>query len=106
MSAPSAFAALLGSVAILFGSVVALLQERLKLLVAYSTIVQIGYLFLIFPLGAGAFAWRADGWAAGFVPVFAHAFAKAAMFLSAGLNAEALGHHRIAGFAGIGCAMR
>ena len=54
---------------------------------------------------AGAYAWTADGWAGGFMQVFAHAFAKAAMFLSAGLIAEALGHDRIAGFAGIGRAM-
>ncbi len=105
LGAPGAFAGLLGSAAILFGGVLALRQERLKLLVAYSTIAQIGYLFLIFPLGAGAYAWSADGWAGGFMQVFAHAFAKAAMFLSAGLIAEALGHDRLAGFAGIGRAM-
>ena len=35
---------------IVFGSVLALRQQRLKLLIAYSTIAQIGYLFLIFPL--------------------------------------------------------
>ena len=39
----------LGATAIVVGSVVALRQERLKLLVAYSTIAQIGYLFLMFP---------------------------------------------------------
>src|SRR5499426_4805760 len=42
--------AALGTGAILFGSVVALRQERLKLLIAYSTLAQIGYLFLMFPL--------------------------------------------------------
>jgi len=40
----------LGTAAIVVGSVVALRQERLKLLVAYSTMAQIGYLFLMFPL--------------------------------------------------------
>ena len=35
--------ATLGAGAILFGSVVALRQERLKLLIAYSTLAQIGY---------------------------------------------------------------
>jgi formate hydrogenlyase subunit 3/multisubunit Na+/H+ antiporter MnhD subunit len=34
-----------------------------------------------------------------------HAFAKAAMFMAAGLIAEALGHDRIAGLAGIGRAL-
>ncbi|HRI18487.1 MAG TPA: proton-conducting transporter membrane subunit, partial [Burkholderiaceae bacterium] len=37
----------LGAAAIVFGSVVALRQERLKLLVAYSTVAQIGYLFIL-----------------------------------------------------------
>ena len=46
--------AALGAAAILFGSVVALRQARLKLLVAYSTVAQIGYLFLMFPLVAGS----------------------------------------------------
>ena len=40
----------LGAAAIVFGSVVALRQQRLKLLIAYSTVAQIGYLFLMFPL--------------------------------------------------------
>ncbi len=43
----------LGAAAILVGNVVALRQERLKLLVAYSTVAQIGYLFLMFPLAFG-----------------------------------------------------
>ena len=41
---------ILGAAAIIFGSVVALRQARLKLLIAYSTVAQIGYLFLMFPL--------------------------------------------------------
>ncbi len=90
----------LGSAAILFGSVLALRQERLKLLIAYSTIAQIGYLFLIFPLASGAHPWSADGWSGGMMQVLAHAFAKAAMFLAAGLLAESLGHDQIAKLAG------
>ena len=55
--------AALGAAAILVGSLVAVRQARLKLLVAYSTVAQIGYLFLVFPLVAatspalGALAW-------------------------------------------------
>src|SRR5271169_923973 len=45
---------ILGAGAILFGSVLALRQVRLKLLIAYSTLAQIGYLFLIFPLSGSA----------------------------------------------------
>ena len=46
--------AALGAAAIVFGSVLALRQARLKLLIAYSTIAQIGYLFFLFPLAACA----------------------------------------------------
>jgi formate hydrogenlyase subunit 3/multisubunit Na+/H+ antiporter MnhD subunit len=95
----------LGSAAVIFGSVLALRQPRLKLLIAYSTIAQIGYLFLIFPLASGLHAWTADGWNGGLMQVLAHAFAKAAMFLAAGLIYESLGHDRIAKFAGAARAM-
>ena len=83
----------LGSAAIIAGSVIALRQARLKLLIAYSTVAQIGYLFLVFPLATGASS--AIGWSAGVMQILAHAFAKAAMFFSAGLLAEALGHDQI-----------
>jgi len=95
----------LGSAAVVFGSVLALTQPRLKLLIAYSTIAQIGYLFLIFPLGSGLHPWSADGWNGGVMQVLAHAFAKAAMFLAAGLIYESLGHDKIAKFSGAARAM-
>ena len=41
---------LLGAMAVLWGSWCALRAERLKLLAAYSTLAQIGYLFLFLPL--------------------------------------------------------
>jgi multicomponent Na+:H+ antiporter subunit D len=100
---PGAILAALGSAAILFGSALALCQERLKLLVAYSTVAQIGYLFLMFPLGHGP--WAADAFSGGVMQALSHAFAKAAMFLSAGLIAESLGHDKIAGLGGAGRAM-
>lgn len=90
----------LGSAAIIAGSIIALQQTRLKLLIAYSTVAQIGYLFLVFPLATGAHAWSAIGWNGGLMQILAHAFAKAGMFLSAGLLAEALGHDQIGKFGG------
>lgn len=87
----------LGAFAVLLGSGMALRQARLKLLVAYSTVAQIGYLFFIFPLGMGG---GLLGFRAGVMQILAHAFAKAAMFFSAGLVYEALGHDRIAHFRG------
>jgi formate hydrogenlyase subunit 3/multisubunit Na+/H+ antiporter MnhD subunit len=100
--------ATLGAGAVLFGSVLALRQARLKLLVAYSTVAQIGYLFFIFPLAAGDSGnelGASIAWTGGWLQLFSHAFAKTAMFMAAGLIAEALGHDRIAELGGIGRAL-
>ena len=94
--------------AILFGSIVALRQARLKLLVAYSTVAQIGYLFLILPLAGGSpmgDPWGSSAWTGGVLQAISHAFAKAAMFMAAELVAEALGHDRVAALAGVGRAL-
>ena len=93
----------LGAAAIVVGSVVALRQQRLKLLVAYSTVAQIGYLFLLFPMAfdaAGDMALRDVAQAAGLLQAIAHATAKAGMFMAAGLVYAALGHDRIDELAG------
>jgi formate hydrogenlyase subunit 3/multisubunit Na+/H+ antiporter MnhD subunit len=84
---------LLGATAVLWGSLQALRQTRVKLLVAYSTVAQIGYLFLAYPLasGMGATAWSAMAYLA-----LSHALAKAAMFLAAGNMRQFGGHDRIA----------
>jgi len=101
-AAPTQILAALGAAAILFGSVLALRQERLKLLIAYSTVAQIGYLFLMLPLASGAHSWAVAAWTGGVLQAVSHAFAKAAMFLAAGLVAETIGHDRISGLHGIG----
>src|SRR6516162_10570466 len=98
----------LGAAAIIFGSILALRQARLKLLIAYSTVAQIGYLFLMFPLALKpetGYPWSTVAWTGGVLQAISHAFAKAAMFMAAGLIAEALGHDRIAGLAGVGRAL-
>lgn len=95
--------AAMGAVAIVVGSVVALRQERLKLLVAYSTMAQIGYLFLMFPLAfdAGGTIVHGAVSTAGLMQAISHATAKAGMFMAAGLIYAALGHDRIADLAGV-----
>jgi len=93
----------LGAAAIVVGSVVALRQQRLKLLVAYSTVAQIGYLFLLFPMAfdaAGDMVLRDLAASAGVLQAIAHATAKAGMFMAAGLVYAALGHDRIDDLAG------
>jgi multicomponent Na+:H+ antiporter subunit D len=98
----------LGAIAIVAGSVVALQQARLKLLVAYSTVAQIGYLFLMFPLAFDAASNSLLAGAAltgGVLQGISHATAKASMFMAAGLVYAALGHDRIAELAGVARAM-
>ena len=98
----------MGAAAIVVGSVVALRQERLKLLVAYSTIAQIGYLFLMFPLAFDASGLTLVHGAAltgGLLQAISHATAKAGMFMAAGLVYAALGHDRIADLGGVARAM-
>jgi formate hydrogenlyase subunit 3/multisubunit Na+/H+ antiporter MnhD subunit len=97
--------AVLGAASILFCSVMALRQARLKLMIAYSTVAQIGYLFIVFPLaagGEGTAPWETIAWTGGALQLISHALAKAAMFLAAGVIAEAFGHDRIADLRGFG----
>jgi multicomponent Na+:H+ antiporter subunit D len=82
----------LGAAAIVWGSAAALTQRRLKLLVAYSTVAQLGYLYVALALAAPA---------AGVLLALAHACAKGAMFLGAGAIAHTLGHDRVGDLAGL-----
>lgn len=97
----SQFLGVLGVAAILWGALLALRQQRLKMLLAYSTVAQIGYLFLLFPLTSQA-KWGVTAWSGGLYHALCHACAKAAMFMAAGNIMRALGHDRIDALAGIG----
>jgi multicomponent Na+:H+ antiporter subunit D len=98
---------LLGAAAVVYGSLLAIRQQRLKLIIAYSTVAQLGYLFFIFPLAAPAdpAPWASAAWTGGIFHAIAHAFAKAAMFLAAGIVVEAVGHDRLDGLSGLGRAL-
>ncbi|MBK7050212.1 MAG: oxidoreductase [Rhodoferax sp.] len=87
--------AVLGAAAILWGSWQAIRAVKLKRLIAYSTVAQLGYLFLIFPLLAAPGALQA-----GVMQVFAHGLAKAGMFAAAGVLIKATGQDTVAGLAG------
>lgn len=90
----------LGAAAVLWGSLAALRQPRLRMLVAYSTVAQYGYLTFLLPLAATEAA--ALAWTGAVVLAAAHAFAKAGMFLTAGaVLAEGRGDG-LAVLAGIG----
>ncbi len=85
-----------GACAIFWGCFAACRAKRLKLLVAYSTVAQLGYLFLLFPLTAayGPSAGSAALAAVAYL-IVAHAFAKAAMFMAAGSIQLACGYDDI-----------
>ena len=87
--------ALLGALAIFWGSWQAIRAERLKMLIAYSTVAQLGYLFLIFPLLSAGGAIQA-----GLMQMFAHGLAKAGLFVAAGVLIKATGQEAVAGLAG------
>jgi NADH-quinone oxidoreductase subunit L len=67
--------AVVGAVTAIFAASIALVQNDIKKVLAYSTISQLGYMFLA--LGVGAFA-------AGIFHLMTHAFFKALLFLGAG----------------------
>ena len=74
-------AAILGAVTLLLAGVVALVQTDIKRVIAYSTMSQIGYMFVAAGLGA---------YAAGMFHLLTHAFFKALLFLAAGIVIHAL----------------
>jgi NADH-quinone oxidoreductase subunit L len=67
--------AIVGTLTAIFAATIALVQNDIKRVLAYSTVSQLGYMFLA--LGIGAFA-------AGVFHVFTHAFFKALLFLGSG----------------------
>ncbi|XXF76963.1 proton-conducting transporter membrane subunit [Myxococcaceae bacterium GXIMD 01537] len=79
------FLGVLGTGAVIWGSLLALNQTRLKTLVAYSSVAQLGYLFLVFPMAT-------VGARAGAIYLaVSHAAAKASMFVAVGNIHQAVG---------------
>ena len=82
LAPPTQFAvAVIGAATLLLAGCSALVQHDIKRILAYSTISQIGYMFLA--LGVGA-------WSAAIFHLMTHAFFKALLFLVAGVVIEAL----------------
>ncbi len=75
--------AVVGLATLLMAAFTALTQTDIKRILAYSTISQIGYMFLA--LGVGA-------WASGIFHLMTHAFFKALLFLGAGAVIYSLHH--------------
>jgi NADH-quinone oxidoreductase subunit L len=74
--------AVVGATTVVFAAASALVEPDIKRVLAYSTISQIGYMFL--GVGVGA-------WSAGMFHLTSHAFFKALLFLAAGSVMHALG---------------
>jgi len=92
----------LGAAAVIWGSWLAWCQPRLKQVVAYSSVAQIGYLFLLFPLTFGVDASTSLQAQQGItLQVISHALAKSAMFLAAGNLILAVGNNRVDALAGV-----
>lgn len=77
--------AIVGLATAILGAAIALTQTDIKKVLAYSTVSQLGYMFL--GLGVGAY----DG---AFFHVITHAFFKALLFLCAGSVIHALHHEQ------------
>ncbi len=87
-------AAILGGVTIVVAGLIALVQTDIKRVIAYSTMSQIGYMFVGAGLGA---------YGAGLFHLMTHAFFKALLFMAAGIVIHALaGEQDIRRMGGLG----
>jgi len=87
-------AAILGGVTIVVAGLIALVQTDIKRVIAYSTMSQIGYMFVGAGLGA---------YGAGLFHLMTHAFFKALLFMAAGIVIHALaGEQDIRKMGGLG----
>ena len=67
----------IGALTLLIGCIIGCAKDDIKRVLAYSTVSQIGYMFLAVGLGGAAYA-------LGIIHLLAHGFFKAGMFLGAG----------------------
>jgi NADH-quinone oxidoreductase subunit L len=81
--------AVIGCITALLAASIALTQTDLKRVMAYSTVSQLGYMFMA--LGAGVKGVAEFAIIAGMFHLFTHAFFKALLFLSSGSVMHAMG---------------
>ena len=80
----------IGCVTALLAGLIALTRNDLKQVLAYSTVSQLGYMFMA--LGAGIGDLASFAVIAGMFHLFTHAFFKALLFLGAGSVMHSMGH--------------
>jgi formate hydrogenlyase subunit 3/multisubunit Na+/H+ antiporter MnhD subunit len=92
----------LGGTGIIWGGFLALRQNRLKRILAYSTVSQMGYLFLVFALNFENPAGRGLAWTGAVYLAISLGFSKAAAFLVAGYLRKAEGSDHLDDLRGAG----
>jgi len=86
----------LASAAILIGSILAIIQDKIKRMLAYSSIVQVGYIFL------GLSLYNDTGFTGAVFHILNHALTKTSLFLAAGSIKFYTGKDRVDQLKGIG----
>ena len=89
----------LGLLGMILGSVFAIMQTELKKMIAYSSVAQIGYIFMGIGLGTPA------GLAAAMFHIITHAITKSALFLASGSMIHESHNKKISKMNGIGALM-
>ncbi|MCR3921799.1 MAG: monovalent cation/H+ antiporter subunit D family protein [Firmicutes bacterium] len=89
----------MATLAILVGSMFAIVQEDVKKMLAYSSIAQIGYVFLGIGLA------NTNALTGGILHIFNHALMKSMLFLAAGTFIYGTGTRKIKDLQGIGLTM-
>ena len=89
------FFLILGVAGMFVASLAAMFQDDIKMMLAYSSVAQIGYMLLGISLGT------LDGVAAGLLHLVNHAFMKAALFMAVGCVVLRLGSHQLSAFQGL-----
>jgi NADH-quinone oxidoreductase subunit L len=86
-----AVVATIGAITALLAALIALTQNDLKRVLAYSTISQLGYMFMALGSAAAGEAFAMAAVTAAVFHMFTHAFFKALLFLSAGSVMHSMG---------------
>lgn len=92
----------LGGTGIMWGGLLALRQYRLKRILAYSTVSQVGYLFLVFAITFDSPAGQGLVWTGAVYLAISHGLAKAAAFLVAGYLQKTEGSDHLESLRGAG----
>lgn len=87
---------IMGSLGMIIGSLFAIFQREIKRVIAYSTVAQMGYIFMGIGMGTEI------GVTIAVFHIIGHAVTKAALFLTVGSMIEATGHKKLEELRGVG----